>query len=165
MKESRNYTRLQLTTLVILRFLVGWHLFYEGLAKLLNPSWSSFGFLSESQWVLTGFSEWVISNPNILNVADFLNIWGLIFIGAGLILGIFTRFASFAGAFLLFIYFLTNPPLIGMEYTIPSEGSYLIVNKTLIEAVALFALAIFPAHMAFGLDALFKNIKYKRENK
>ena len=155
MFKTKSYTPIQITVLVILRFLIGWHILYEGLAKFFNPDWSSYGFLSESKWILSGFSEWILSDPDILNVADFLNIWGLIAIGLALILGIFVRFASVAGAVLLLVYYMTNPPLIGMEYSLPAEGSYLIVNKTLIEAVALFVLAVFPAHRKIGLQTLF----------
>ena len=159
MSINKSYSTVQITTLVILRFLIGWHILYEGIAKLFNSGWSSYGFLSESQWILSGFSQWIISDESILKIVDLLNIWGLIAIGIGLILGIFTRFASIAGAILLFIYYLTNPPLVGLEYSIPMEGSYLIVNKTLIEAVALFVLAIFPAHRIIGLDALLFKLK------
>jgi len=155
MFKTKSYTPIQITVLVILRFLIGWHILYEGLAKFFNPDWSSYGFLSESKWILSGFSEWILSDPDILNVADFLNIWGLIAIGLALILGIFVRFASVAGAVLLLVYYMTNPPLIGMEYSLPAEGSYLVVNKTLIEAAALFVLAVFPAHSMIGLQALF----------
>ena len=155
MFKTKSYTPIQITVLVILRFLIGWHILYEGLAKFFNPDWSSYGFLSESKWILSGFSEWILSDPDILNVADFLNIWGLIAIGLALILGIFVRFASVAGAVLLLVYYMTNPPLIGMEYSLPAEGSYLVVNKTLIEAAALFVLAVFPAHRMIGLQALF----------
>lgn len=160
MKNTNSLSSLQLSTLVILRFIIGWHMLYEGISKLLNPAWSSAFFLKESQWVLSGFSEWVISNDQVLSVVDFLNIWGLIAIGVALILGLFSRFASFAGAVLLLIYYLSIPPLVGLEYSVPMEGNYLIVSKTLIEAVALFVVAIFPTSSVIGLDRLFS--KYKR---
>ena len=152
MKNTNTFTTLQLTTLVLLRFLIGWHLLYEGLSKLLNPDWSSIGFLGESKWILSGFSEWIISNSSVLNVVDFLNTWGLIAIGVGLILGLFARTAAIAGSLLLLMYYFNNPPLIGLEYSLPTEGNYLVVSKTLIEAVTLFALALFPTSSIFGLD-------------
>jgi len=150
---------IQRNTLLVLRLLIGWHILYEGIIKLMNPEWSSLGFLSQSQWILTGFSEWVISHEGVLNAVDFLNTWGLIAIGAGLILGLFTRVAAFAGAALLFIYYLNNPPFIGMENLAAVEGNYLLVNKTLIEVAALILLGVFPSSGAFGLDALLKNNK------
>ncbi|MBE9510205.1 MAG: DoxX family membrane protein [Bacteroidetes bacterium] len=163
MKDNETYTSWQLTILVVLRILIGWHLLYEGMAKLLNPNWSSAGFLMESKWVLSGFSEWVISNSDILKVVDFLNIWGLIAIGAGLIVGLFTQTAAISGVILLFVYYLNNPPLIGLEYVMPAEGSYLIINKTLIEAVALFVLVVFPTGSRVGLD--FFIVQFKKLTK
>lgn len=161
MRNSKNYSNLQLTTLVVLRFLIGWHILYEGIAKLLNPTWSSVGFLQQSQGILSGFAKWVVSNPNILAAADFLNTWGLIAIGLGLILGLFSRTAAIAGAALLFIYYLNAPPVVGVEYLLPSDGNYLLVDKTLIESVALIALALFPTSQFFGLDAFRYNQKLK----
>jgi len=163
MKDNNSYSNLQMATLVILRLVIGWHILYEGIAKLLNPNWSSIGFLSESKWIFSGFANWIISNPGVLKTVDILNTWGLIAIGAAIMLGIFIRFAAVAGTILLLIYYLNNPPLIGLEYSIPSEGSNIIVNKTLIEAIALFLLAVFPAHAVYGLEALFTNIKSKKK--
>ncbi len=152
MKETKSFTSLQLTTLVVLRFLIGWHILYEGMSKLFTPGWTSLSFLRESKWVLSGFSNWVSNHAGVLNVVDFLNTWGLIAIGLGLVLGLVTRAAAISGAILLFVYYLNNPPLIGLEYTLPSEGSYLIISKTLIESFALIVIAVFPTGSVFGLD-------------
>jgi len=116
------------------------------------PNWTSALFLRDSQWILSGFSDWIVFNDGVLSMVDFLNTWGLIAIGAGLILGLFTRLAAYAGMGLLIMYYLNNIPLIGLEYSMPAEGNYLIVSKTLIEAAALLVLAIFPTGSAFGLD-------------
>jgi len=159
MKDNETFTSWQLTVLVILRFLIGWHLLYEGLVKLLNPNWSSAGFLMESKWILSGFSDWIISNSGVLHIVDFLNTWGLIAIGAGLIVGLFTRIAAISGVLLLLMYYFCNPPLIGLEYSMPSEGNYLVVSKTLIEAVALFVLVVFPTGSNAGLDMIVCRIK------
>ena len=163
MKDIKTITSIQLTTLVVLRLLIGWHVLYEGISKLQSPNWSSIGFLKESKWILTGFSNWIISNDSILNMVDFLNTWGLIAIGTGLILGLFTRAAAISGAILLFIYYLNNPPLIGLDYSVPMEGSYLIVSKTLIEAAALVVLAVFPTGSMAGLDMVVFGFKKNKK--
>ncbi len=141
--------------IILLRFLIGWHLLYEGISKLVHPGWSSLAFLAESKWILSGFAEWITSNQGVLNAVDLLNTWGLIAIGLGLILGLFTRWAAIAGTVLLALYYLFLPPFIGMETTAPQEGNYLIVNKNLIEAVTLLLIAVSPAARNFGLDMLF----------
>ena len=162
MTETKSYSNLQLATLVFLRLLIGWHLLYEGISKLLTSGWSSIGFLRESQWIMSGFAEWIASNSNVLSAVDFLNTWGLIAIGIGLILGLFTRTAAISGTLLLLMYYFNNAPIIGIEYSIPAEGNNLIVSKTLIEAVALFVIAVFPAGSIFGLDALITRFKSKK---
>lgn len=162
MKETTVYTPMQRFVLVALRVLIGWHILYEGFSKLLIPNWSSIGFLNESKWLLSGFSKWIVSNPGVLNTVDFLNTWGLLAIGLGLILGLFTRAAAISGAILLLVYYLNNPPLIGLEYSVPTEGSYLIVSKTLIESMALVLLAVFPSGTIAGLDMLVQ--KFRNRN-
>lgn len=165
MKNTKPITNIQLTTLVVLRLLIGWHLLFEGISKLVAPNWSSAGFLSESQWILSTVATWIISNDSVLEVVDFLNTWGLIAIGAGLILGLFGKIASYAGVILLILYYLTNPPLTGLEYSMPTEGNYLIINKTLIEAVTLFLLSIFPTSHLVGLDLLLKKLLAHKNKK
>lgn len=165
MKGTKTFTSFQLTTLVLLRVLIGWHVLYEGIAKLLIPNWTSALFLKESQWILSGFSDWVISHSGVLQVVDIMNTWGLIAIGLGLILGLFTRWAAIAGTALLLVYYLNNPPLIGLTYNLPSEGNYLIVSKTLIEAAALLVLAVFPTGSAFGLDHYISRFAKSKTNK
>jgi thiosulfate dehydrogenase [quinone] large subunit len=163
MKETTGYSPMQRYVLVALRMLIGWHILYEGFSKLLIPNWSSIGFLNESKWLLSGLSKWIVSNPGVLNSVDFLNTWGLIAIGLGLILGLFTRVAAISGAILLLVYYLNNPPLIGLEYSVPTEGSYLIVSKTLIESMALVVLAVFPSGSFAGLDILVQ--RFRNRNK
>jgi thiosulfate dehydrogenase [quinone] large subunit len=160
MKQTAGYSRWQTMALIVLRYLVGWHILYEGIAKLLNPQWSSLSFLQDSKGVLEGVAGWIISNPGVLNIVDFLNTWGLIAIGLGLLLGLLSTLAAMAGSLLIFIYYLNAPPLIGVEYILPADGNNLLVNKTLIEAAALFVLALFPTSRIFGFDAwLFKGKK------
>ena len=164
MNNKGKYSNTQLSFLLIMRFLIGWHILYEGIAKLLNPAWSSSNFLNESQWILSGFAKWITSNPGILGAVDFLNTWGLIAIGLGLIMGMFFRVAAVSGAILLLTYYLNCPPLTGIEYTLPADGSNLVVNKTLIEAAALCVLALFPTSKNFGIDILLSKINRKKED-
>ena len=149
-----TYSRLQLTSLVALRMLVGWHLLYEGIAKILNPYWTSAGYLQAAQGP---FADWFVglaTNPGRLGMVDVLNKWGLVLIGAALLIGFATRLASLCGALLLCLYYLANPPLLGLESAVPAEGSYLFVNKVLIEMVAMLVLLAFPTSHLVGLDRL-----------
>lgn len=49
-----------------------------------------------------------------------------------------------------------QPPIMSAEYMFPGEGSYLWVNKNLIELLALAVLYVFPTGHIIGIDRLFK---------
>ena len=149
-----KYSKWQFTALLLLRVLIGWHFLYEGLVKLINPDWSSIGYLLDSKWILSGFFHSLAANPGVLNVVDFLNMWGLILVGLGLILGVLTRVSVIGGMVLLGFYYLSHPPFLNLEYVLPSEGSYLIVNKTLIEMISLWVLWLFPTGRIMGIDRI-----------
>ena len=97
------------------------------------------------------------------SVIDFLNIWGLILIGLGLMLGTFTRIAAVGGMVLMALYYVANPPFIGLDFGIPAEGNYLWVNKVSVEFVALGIVAMIPTGHIFGLDVFRHRFKRKKE--
>ena len=151
-----DYSGVQVSALVALRFAIGWHFFYEGVSKAVNAYWTSAGYLDQSQGFL---SEWFVdlaSNPGTLAFVDFLNVWGLILVGLGLMLGGLTRTATFFGIVMLALYYLATPPWPGFVYSIPAEGAYMIINKTLIELCALFVTLFFPTGHIIGLDRLVR---------
>jgi thiosulfate dehydrogenase [quinone] large subunit len=151
-----NYSQYQLVSLTILRVLIGWHFLYEGISKLISPYWSSAAYLLDSKWLLSGVATTIVSNPTLLSFSDYINMWGLTAVGALLILGLFSRYATVAGLVLVLLYYFFAPPFTGLEYSKPAEGSYLIVNKNLIEACALWVLYMFPSSDIIGLDRFFK---------
>ena len=163
MSEKRltidSFSTPQKTMIFFLRVLIGWHFLYEGIVKLMIPNWSAIDFLAMSRWILAPLYNWIAATPSVLAVVDFLNIWGLIFIGLGLIFGFMTRIAMGAGVALLALYYTANPPLVGLDYGVPVEGHYLWVNKTLIEMVAMLALFFLPTHEIYSLDGLIKYLK------
>jgi thiosulfate dehydrogenase (quinone) large subunit len=160
MNMNQSQTKFQLWVLVILRVAIGWHLLYEGVVKLMNPNWSSVGYLMDSKGIFAGLFHGMAGNPGVLQVVDFLNVWGLIIVGTALILGLFTRLAIYGGIALLSLYCLSHPAFINANYAIPSEGNYMFVNKNLIEMIALVALLLFPTWQHIGIDRfIFKNRK------
>ena len=159
MMKDTDYSKWQLWSLVILRVVIGWHFLYEGIVKLLNPNWSSLGYLMDSKGLFEGVFHSIAGNPALLNVMDFINMWGLILIGAGLIVGLFTRIASIAGIVLLAFYYLSHPAIIGVNYAMPTEGSYLWVNKNLIELLTLWVIVLFPTWKTIGMDRFLFNKK------
>ncbi len=147
----------QLYGLVSLRVLIGWHLLYEGVSKLINPYWSSAAYLLDSKWLFSGLAETIVSNPSLLSISDYVNMWGLTLVGVSLVVGLYCRYSSLIGMGFIILYYLFAPPLLGLEYSRPGEGSYIIVNKNLIEACALWVIYSFPTSHIIGLDRLFFN--------
>jgi thiosulfate dehydrogenase [quinone] large subunit len=149
-----DHTRFQVISLVTLRMLIGWHFLYEGLAKLTNPYWTSAGYLDASKWWFAGIFRDIAANPTAVTLVDYVNMWGLTVIGVGLLVGLATRTATIAGFVLLLLYYVAVPPFVGYVYPMPAEGSYLVVNKVLIEAAAMLLLLAFPTGHLVGLDRI-----------
>lgn len=154
--RTTNYTTTQRNLLIILRMLIGWHFLYEGIVKLWNPNWSAGGYLSDSAGWFKNLFYWMAGNSTVLEIVDFLNVWGLVLIGLSLMTGLLTRWAIIGGIVLLAFYYFSHPPLIDVQYALPSEGSYLFVNKNLIELAALAVLFVFPTSHIVGLDRYWK---------
>ena len=153
MQASTSF--LQQLLLVTIRFLVGWHLFYQGLGKYWTVGWSSQGYLENARGPLEGVFESLAARPGLLAVADFTVVWGLMLVGLLLMLGLFSRTAAVGGFLLLLLFFLAYPPLPYLGFSVPGpEGFELYVNKTLIEALLLVLLAAFPTGRMAGLDIL-----------
>ncbi|MGW8315763.1 MAG: DoxX family membrane protein [Bacteroidales bacterium] len=145
--------------LTIMRVAIGWHLLYEGLTKLLNPEWSASGYLESATGPLAPLYHAMASGDVMLVVVNILNTWGLLLIGLGLFLGLFTRVAQGSGILLLLLYYLSHPPL----FTEPGffrEGSYFIISKDFLEMVALGVLMFFPTGRFMGLDGLLDRMRH-----
>lgn len=158
-KNNLQYTPARLTLLVLLRVAIGWHLMYEGLAKVLQPNWSAFAYLMDSKGWLATFFQNMAANPSVLQLVNFLNMWGLTLIGLSMIIGLFSRYAKLGAILLLLFYYLSQPPLMDVTYLFPGEGSYLWVNKNLVEMLAVAVLFVFPTGHIIGLDR-FRIKKY-----
>jgi uncharacterized membrane protein YphA (DoxX/SURF4 family) len=85
---------------------------------------------------------------------DQATMWGHAVLGACLLLGLFSRLASFLLALFLLGVTLVAPALPYAPTPPGSVGFYLYVNLYVIEMIALFALAFLPTGRWFGLDAL-----------
>jgi len=161
--EERKFNTLQMIALVVLRVMIGWHFLYEGVAKLMKGNWSAAGFLLQSKWLFAGIFKWIANTPDVLSAINLMNIWGLIAIGLGLMLGCFTTIASLAGMALILLYYVCNPPFVGLFYSIPMEGHYMIVNKNVVEMAALFVIAVTGTGRFAGLDRILHKMFGKKK--
>jgi thiosulfate dehydrogenase [quinone] large subunit len=88
--------------------------------------------------------------------------WGLTLVGTLLILGLFTRLASLGGIGFILLFYLCNPPFVGYFYSIPTEGSYLIVNKNLVELCALAVILVTGSGTFAGIDRIVHGLIRRR---
>lgn len=139
---------------IMLRVLIGWHFLYEGIVKLYNPDWTAFGYLASAQGPLKSVFT-MLANESIIGWVDTLNMAALLLVGLTLLLGVFEKFGAFVGIGLLTMYYLAHPPFPGLTQ-LNVEGNYWLVNKNLIEMVALLLLFYFPTGHLFGIKSLRK---------
>ena len=152
---NRNYTNAQLYILTALRVIIGYHFLNEGLTKLFAPTWSSGGFLIQSNWIFSDLFISIANSPNLIAVSDFFNIWGQILIGLGLMLGLFSRYAGLAGVVLLFLYYVAIPPFI---------SGYTFVDRNLLELFGLLVTMSFSTSHIIGLDGLLSKVRRKNND-
>lgn len=160
--DEGKLSRWPMIAITLLRVAVGWHFLYEGIAKLSSPSWSAAGYLKQARGPFAEAFKRLANEPNLLANADLVTMWGLTAVGVLLILGLFTRLASIGGIGFLLLFYLCNPPFVGYFYSIPSEGSYLVVNKNLVELCALLVILVTGSGRFAGLDRIVHGLLRRR---
>ncbi|MEW5982769.1 MAG: DoxX family protein [Acidobacteriota bacterium] len=157
-----NLARWPMMAITVLRVVVGWHFLYEGIAKLTAPSWSAAGYLKQARGPFADLFKGLAADPNMLANADLITMWGLTIVGLCLMIGLFTCLASLAGIGFILLFYLCNPPFVGYFYSIPTEGSYLVVNKNLVELCALLVILLTGSGRFAGLDGIVHALVSRR---
>lgn len=153
----------QQSTLIVLRTAIGWHFLYEGYVKLLGPIWtragvpvqpfSSAGYLRGATGPFADLFHAMGSSP-WTGTVDLVVAWALVAAGLFLLLGLFTQLGCVLAAALLALFYVSAVPLSGAAEP-RAEGTYLIVNKNLIELAAVLAVFTFRTGRIAGLDRLW----------
>ena len=159
MYNSFSLSSLQQTTLVVLRTLIGWHFLYEGYTKLLQPAWgragapvaawSSAGYLRAATGPLADVFH-ALGNASWIGTFDLVVAALLLAVGLSLMLGLFTQTGCIGALGLLAMFYLSAIPM-GLPEA-RAEGTYLIVNKNLIEGAAVLVLWSFRTGLIAGVD-------------
>ncbi|MBN2326295.1 MAG: DoxX family protein [Candidatus Omnitrophica bacterium] len=170
----------------LLRIGIGWHFLWEGWIKLADPNWSAQGYLSASWGPISPILRWIAENEMQwpLTAVNILVPWCLFIAGFFLILGMFSR-SSILAAMLLLAFFIfaapanpymtLNPPGAELQWSniyvdldhaqwtgkhmIGSEGSYFLVNKNVIELIALACLLTFNPRKLYGIDHALSSVR------
>ena len=140
MKIEQGYTKAQMTWLMMLRLFIGWHFMYEGLVKIMNPKWTSLPYLLDSKGPAASFFIKLTQDDSLLT------------------LGCLYRLSSVGGMILLAMYTLSHPSFVGASYMMPFEGSYLWIDKNLVEFAALGLMCVFPTSQIIGFDRVLGRV-------
>ncbi len=143
---------------LLARVTVGWVFFFAGIEKVFAAKpFTAAGFLqfgtigTTAEKVADGtivnptHALWVglAGNGTLLPIANFLVVFGEVAIGAALILGLATRFASVAGFLMM-----------GFFWIAAWDFSHGVVEYHSVLAIVTLALGIIGAGEFFGLDAI-----------
>jgi thiosulfate dehydrogenase (quinone) large subunit len=152
----------QQTALVVLRTLIGWHFLYEGYFKLMLPGWtrggqvlgdwSAAGYLRASSGPFGDFFRGM-AGSGLAKWIDVLIPVALLLVGLSLLLGLFTQTGCLGALGLLTVFYVSAIPTAGVPQP-GTEGTYLLVSKTLLEWAAVLALYSFRTGRIAGLDLL-----------
>jgi uncharacterized membrane protein YphA (DoxX/SURF4 family) len=96
--------------------------------------------------------------PRALTWINNLTIYGLLLLGACLMIGLFSRTMCFLSAGFLFMTYLCAPAFPWLPVPPNSEGYYFYVNKNVVEMLALLALGTTASGRWFGVDALLHEV-------
>ncbi|MFO0881744.1 MAG: DoxX family protein [Gemmataceae bacterium] len=96
----------------------------------------------------------LLAQRDLIGLIDLATPWMLAGAGASLLLGLFTRLGAFVAMMFLLMTYLAVPAFPWLPAPPAAEGSYLFVNKNVIEMLALAALMFLPTGRWFGADAI-----------
>lgn len=158
---THRVSSIQQAALVLLRTAIGWHFAYEGYVKLLDPAWSragaplapfsSVGYLQAAggpfadvfrSLAQTAWLPWIDTTVAIALLAA----------GLSLMLGLLPQLGCALAMALLGLFYISAIPL-GLPQP-NTEGTYLLVNKNLIELLAVGVIMSFRTGRIAGLDLL-----------
>ncbi len=137
-------TNFQKFSILILRIALGFLMFYAGITKVMDLSWSAAGYIKGAKAFIP-FYNFLLS-PSVLPIINFINEWGLTLLGISLIFGVFVRLSSTLGIVLMILYYL---PILKFPYV--GDNSYL-VDEHIIYSSVLLLFIVFNAGKVFGFD-------------
>lgn len=160
---SMNYSESWLGYSILgLRALMAWIFIQGGLAKILDPEWSSTGFLENSVVEANPFFEmfqFFLQHPEVV---DPMVMYGQLLIGLALLLGLAFRFAAAMGGLQMAFFWLASFEG-GFMAGLPVEHGFL-VTETLVYVVLLFGLGAWGAGRLYGLDTKIEEQEFVEEN-
>lgn len=133
-----------------LRLSLGWIFLFAGIDKLLSElatgKSATSGYLQfATAGPLAGFFQALAGNP----VVDALVVWGMVLVGAALVLGAFTRVAAVSGVVMMLLIYASVWP--------PAHNPFM--DEHVIYALALGLLAFVGAGRFLGVDRFLEKLR------
>jgi thiosulfate dehydrogenase [quinone] large subunit len=140
-----------------LRLMMGYAFLHSGTEKVLSGSFSAGGYLTNVAAAngnpLEGMFAWMANTPWFLDIVNVAVPYGETLIGLALLLGVFTRFAAFWGAFMMLLFYFGNWSV---------KHGY--VNGDFAYMLVFLAVAAFGAGRIIGLDAWLEDTEFVDAN-
>ena len=147
--------------LVAMRLVMGWVLFWGGLSKLLDPSWSAAGYLQHAVSSSNPFASWFASLAGSVLV-DWLVVAGLTLTGLGLILGLATRLCAFFASLMMVLFWMAALQG-GLLAFFPLEHGF-VINDHVVYVMLLWGLSAFGAGQVLGVDGWLRKKEFVKRH-
>jgi len=147
--------------ILIARISMGWVFLQSGIEKLQDPEWTAAGFLKFAIPEGNPFASLWAGMAGSATV-DALVQWGMVLIGASLILGFFVRWAALWGAVMMVLFWMASL-MGGLGEFFPLEHGWL-VDDHLVYAALLYFLGAVGAGRLLGLDAKIEQSGFVKNN-
>lgn len=139
--------------LFIVRVVTGWWFMHAGLTKLYEtyvlgePFGAGWFIHSGAHGTVVGPVLGLFANPAGIAFTNFMMPWAEFLIGAGVLLGAFTRLAAFFGGFLMVFFFSVN-----------ADWAHGLFSSDLMGMVLFITIAVFGAGRIWGVDQILEKM-------
>lgn len=147
-------------SLLAMRLSIGWIMFQGGITKVLDPTWTAAGYLTNvpSGNPFVGLWSMMAGVPMV----DMMVAWGLVLTGLGLMLGAFFRWSAF-WASVMNILFWASSLKGGLLQGLPVAHGW-VIDSHIVYIMLLFGLAAFGAGRVFGVDRYLEDTEVVKDN-
>lgn len=151
-------------SLLAMRIGMGWILLQGGLTKLVDPSWSAAGFLTNAVPAgnpFTGLWALMAAEPYI-GIINILVVAGLTLTGIGIIAGAFMRLNAFFASVMMMLFWAASLEG-GLLAGLPVAHGW-VIDSHVVYTILLVAIAEFGAGRLLGLDEKIEETSVVRNN-
>lgn len=147
-------------SLLAMRLGMGWIMLQGGLTKLMDPSWTAAGYLSNVPAGNPFVTLW--SSMAGVPLVDQLVVWGLVLTGLGLIFGALLRWSAFWAAAMNLLFWASSLEG-GITQGLPVAHGW-VVDSHIVYIALLLGLGAFGSGRILGVDQYLENTSIVESN-